>query len=467
MQRRLATLGGEGSHAKGIAQVMNESYRSIELIEISKLKPAACNARTHSKRQIRQIADSIRRFGFTNPVLVDDGNQIVAGHGRVAAAHILGIAEVPCLRLSDMTEADKRAYVIADNKLALNAGWDQEVLAGELQALIDLGFEVELTGFELPEIDILFNEVAEASPDTSDGADACPQRGAIAVTKPGDHWILGRHALVCGDAKDQKVLDGLMGGSLADMIFTDPPYNVPIEGHVSGLGRVQHREFVEATGEMSPEQFTQFLTQTLAIAAKVSRDGAIAYVCMDWRHLGEVLEAGKSAFSELKNICVWAKTNGGMGTFYRSQHEMVLVWKIGAAPHTNTFGLGDKGRYRTNVWTYPGVNTFKSDRMAELASHPTVKPVALVADAIRDVSHRGQIVLDIFGGSGTTLMAAEKTGRCARLIEIDPIYCDVIVRRWQKITGKKACIVGTHKTFDLLEDLQTDPSATPSVEEVA
>jgi DNA modification methylase len=287
------------------------------------------------------------------------------------------------------------------------------------------------------------------------------------VTQLGDLWILGRHALICDDAKDPTAIELLMAGRQADMIFTDPPYNTKIQGHVSGLGRTQHREFVEASGEMSPDQFIQFLAQTLALAANACRDGAIAFVCMDWRHLGEVLVAGKSAFSELKNMCVWTKTNGGMGTFYRSQHEMVLVFKIGTAAHTNTFGLGDKGRYRTNVWSYPGVNTFKSERMVELASHPTVKPVALVADAIRDVSHRGQVVLDVFGGSGTTLIAAEKTGRCARLIEIDPIYCDVIIRRWQKLTGKKACLARTDETFETIEGLRTDPPVALPMEEAA
>jgi DNA modification methylase len=439
--------------------VLGRDHRSIELIEISKLKPALRNARTHSKQQIKQIAGSIQRFGFTIPILVDDDNRIMAGHGRSEAAKSLEIAEVPCLHLSGMSDADKRAYVIADNKLALNAGWDQGALAAELQELMDVGFEVELTGFELPEIDALLSNTAEASLDGLGAADEYPPPGTCPVTQPGDRWALGRHVLVCGDAKDPATLDVLQEGRLADMIFTDPPYNVPIEGHVSGLGRTQHREFLEASGEMSPDQFIEFLTQTLAVAAKGCRDGAIAYVCMDWRHLGEVIAAGKSAFTELKNICVWAKTNGGMGTFYRSQHEMVLVFKIGSAAHTNTFGLGDKGRYRTNVWSYPGVNTFKSERMEELASHPTVKPVALVADAIRDVSHRGQVVLDIFGGSGTTLIAAEKTGRCARLLEIDPIYCDVIIRRWQKLTGRNACLSNTGETFEAIEILCAAPAA--------
>jgi DNA modification methylase len=271
------------------------------------------------------------------------------------------------------------------------------------------------------------------------------------VTREGDLWDLGRHKLRCGDAKDQAVVEQLMGGRKADLLFTDPPYNIRIQGHVSGLGRTRHREFAEASGEMSSDQFVEFLRQTLLNAASYCRDGAIAYVCMDWRHLGEVLRVGHLVFNELKNICVWNKTNGGMGTFYRSQHEHVLVFKVGTASHTNTFGLGDKGRYRTNVWTYAGVNTFKSDRMAEISWHPTVKPVALVSDAIRDVSNRGELVLDVFGGSGTTLIAAEKTGRCARLLELDPIYCDVIIRRWQELTGKEAQLLETGESFESVQ----------------
>jgi DNA modification methylase len=422
--------------------------RSYEHVKISDLQAAPRNARTHSKRQIHQIGNSILRFGFTNPVLIDDARVIIAGHGRVAAARDIGLTEVPCLLLSSMTVADKRAYIIADNKLALNAGWDTEILASELQGLMASGFEIELTGFDFPEIDLIMTEAAEASAEPIGYEDEHPRPASQAITRLGDLWILGRHSLLCGDAKDQTSISQLMADGKADMVFCDPPYNVKIDGHVSGLGRTQHREFAEASGEMSKGEFTNFLNQSLSLAAGACRDGAIAYVCMDWRHLGEALAAGHEVFSELKNLCVWTKTNGGMGSFYRSQHEMVLVWKVGTAAHTNTFGLGDKGRYRTNVWSYPGVNTFKSERMEELNSHPTVKPVALVADAIRDVSNRGELVLDIFGGSGTTLIAAEKTGRRARLVELDPIYCDVTIRRWQKVTGKQAVLSGTGQTFE-------------------
>jgi DNA modification methylase len=436
------------------------SSHAIVYVEITELKAAPRNARTHSRRQLEQIGVSMRRFGFTNPVLIDDDNGIIAGHGRVAAAKGIGLTLVPCVRLSHMSDTEKRAYVIADNKLALNAGWDMEILAIEFQGLVDLGFDIALTGFELSEVDVILTDADGSSPEPAGPEDLCPQPGGAAVTRPGNHWVMGRHALYCGDAKDPAVLEHLMGDRRADMIFTDPPYNVAVDGNVSGLGKTHHREFVEASGEMSQEQFTEFLRQSLALAASFCRDGAIAYVCMDWRHLGEILRAGHAVFSELKNICVWAKTNGGMGTFYRSQHEMVLVWKVGEAAHTNTFGLGDKGRYRTNVWTYPGVNTFKSARMEEIASHPTVKPVALVSDAIRDVSNRGQVVLDVFGGSGTTLIAAEKTGRCARLVEIDPIYCDVIVRRWEKLTGKCATLLQSGETFEAAKVARTVPAST-------
>jgi DNA modification methylase len=257
-------------------------------------------------------------------------------------------------------------------------------------------------------------------------------------------WRLGRHRLVCGDARDRTVFEAVMEDERADIVFTDPPYNVPIDGHVTGLGRIRHREFAMGVGEMSVGAFTGFLQQTLGNAAALTRNGAIAFVCMDWRHMGELLKAGQAVFSELKNLCVWNKTNGGMGSFYRSKHELVFAFKVGTGHHTNTFGLGDGGRYRTNVWDYPGVNCGRRD---DLALHPTVKPVALVAEALKDCSRRGEIVLDPFAGSGTTLMAAQKTGRLARLIECDPLYCDTIIRRFEEVTGQAAVHRVSGKSF--------------------
>ncbi|MEQ1709788.1 MAG: DNA methyltransferase [Hyphomicrobium sp.] len=421
----------------------------IERLAPDDLKPYAGNARTHSKKQVQQIAKSIERFGFTNPVLIDDGNGIIAGHGRVLAAKAIGLEQVPCLRLSHLTETEKRAYVLADNKLALNAGWDKELLAIELQGLIEADYQVEVTGFSIGEVDTVLQEAREASPTGSDSrGDACPEPEAVAVTRAGDIWQLGRHRLICGDAQDASAYARLLDGDRVDAVFTDPPYNVKIDGHVSGLGATKHREFAFASGEMSKEAFTTFLTTTLGHAAAACRDGAIAFVCMDWRHMGELIAAGEAVFTEFKNVCVWNKNNGGMGTFYRSKHEMIFVFKVGTAPHTNTFGLGDEGRYRTNVWDYAGVNTMKKGRMDELAMHPTVKPVALVADAVLDVTKRGALVLDPFGGSGSTLIAAEKTGRTARLIEFDPHYCDVIVRRFEAYSGKRATLAATGEAFE-------------------
>ncbi len=425
----------------------------IEMLSVSALRPYAHNARTHSKKQVKQIAESIHRFGFTNPVLISEDQEIIAGHGRVMAAKELGLAMVPTVRLAHLTAEERRAYVIADNKLALNAGWDIEILANELQGLIDIEFDLSLTGFSLAEVDQTLDQARESSTSTpEDPADQILEPQRHAVTQSGDLWLLGRHRLLCGDATSSNDVMRLMDGERADLIFTDPPYNVPIDGHVSGLGAARHREFAFASGEMTEAQFTDFLTTTLSNGSVVARDGAIAFICMDWRHMRELLDAGKKAFSEFKNLCVWNKSNAGMGTFYRSKHELVFVFKVGNAPHTNSFGLGDTGRYRTNVWDYPGISSFGASRAQDLAMHPTVKPVALVADAIRDCSRRGEVVLDLFGGSGTTLLAAETCGRSARLLEYDARYCDTIIARWQNYTGKKAIHAVSRAAF---EDLAT------------
>jgi len=439
-------------------RILEINYRRL-----SGLRPFGGNARRHSRKQLAQIAASIQKFGFTNPVLITDDNQILAGHARVDAAKSLGMSEVPTVRLSQMTEADRRAYVIADNKLALNAGWDTEVLAAEMQALIEIGFDVELTGFSLAEIDLTIAAAEQSKPSGKDGNDdQIPPLRTTAVTRLGDVWLLGRHRLLCGDARESTSYAALMGDERAQLMFTDPPYNVPIMGHVCGLGRTQHREFAMAAGEMTSTQFTGFLRSTLGNGAAYCADGSIAFICMDWRHMTELSEAGRTIFNELKNVCVWNKTNGGMGTFYRSKHELVFVFKVRDAPHVNTFGLGDTGRYRTNIWDYPGVNSPHPGCSSELEMHPTVKPVALVKDAILDCSRRGAIVLDMFGGSGTTLIAAERSGRTARLIEFDPLYCDVIVRRYEELTGRSGRLEATGQEFATVAD---DVVARQRVEE--
>jgi len=421
----------------------------IRVLAIGSLKPYARNPRTHSDKQINQIANSIRRFGFTNPVLIDSELGVIAGHGRIEAAKLLGIAEVPTIRLDHMTEAQKRAYVIADNRLAENAGWDRELLALELQYLsvLDLDFDATITGFDTPEIDILIEGI---DPDgTSDRSDEVPEidESVPPVSRVGDLWELGAHRLLCADATKAESFYRLLKPQKAQMVFVDPPYNVQIDGHVCGLGAIKHREFQMAAGEMSEIEFIEFLKTTLGNLATFSVDGSIHFVCMDWRHCFELTSAGRCIYNELKNVCVWNKDNGGMGSLYRSKHELVFVFKNGSGAHINNIELGSHGRYRTNVWDYAGINTMRAGRMDELAMHPTVKPTALIADAILDCSKRQGIVLDCFGGSGTTLLAAEKTGRRGYLMELDPAYVDVTIQRYQNLTGKTANHAATGVTF--------------------
>ena len=412
------------------------NHRRVMDLPTASLTPGKGHARLHSREQIQRVADSIRRFGFLNPILIDDGNEIVAGHGRWEAAKHMGLETVPTLRASFLSEADKRAYRLADNRLAELAGWDDDLLRIEFEFLIDADFDPIITGFDTVDIDaLLVGDISRSDP--ADALDADTDRERPAVPRLGDVWLLGDHRVLCGDARDPDAYAVLLGDEQAQLVVTDPPYNVKIDGHVCGLGSVQHRSFAMAAGEMSEEEFTRFLAEVFGNLATVSSDGAIQFIFMDWRHLGELLAAAKSNYDEIKNLIVWVKTNAGMGSFYRSQHEMILAAKVGTAPHINNFKLGSK-RYRTNVWTYPGVNTFRKDRMSDLKDHPTVKPVAMISDAILDCSKPGGIVLDPFLGSGTTILAAERTGRRGRGLELDPAYVDVIIRRWEEMTGETA-----------------------------
>jgi 16S rRNA G966 N2-methylase RsmD len=418
------------------------------------LRPREKNPRKHPERQIDQLKRSITEFGFVRPVLLDASDGIIAGHGSTLAAIELGMTDIPTVRVDHLSPEQIRAYVIADNKLAENAGWDRELLALELKEL-SISFDITLTGFELPEFDILLGELGDLG---SDAADEIPDMdGVPAVTRPGDLWQIGEHFLLCGDSTKRESYEILLRGAKAQAVFTDPPYNVRIAGNVSGLGKTVHQEFAMASGEMTPEEFTTFLGTVFGHLAGSSVDGSLHYICMDWRHMREVLDSA-GAYSELKNLCVWAKTNAGMGSLYRSQHELVFVFKHGTAGHINNVELGRFGRNRTNVWTYAGVNTFGKDRDAELEMHPTVKPVALIADAILDCSHRGGIILDAFAGSGSTLIAAEKTGRRSYGIEIDPHYVDTIIRRFEKVYGLTAKHADAAMSFEEIEQLRQQES---------
>jgi len=419
-------------------------YQSVDT-----LKTYPRNARRHSKHQVRQIAASIKSFGFTNPVLVDHKNTIIAGHGRVEAAKLLGMEEVPTIRLEGLTEDQIRAYIIADNRLAEKAGWDISILATELQHLltIDNDLDVTLTGFEVPEIDLILSQTT-VEPDKDDVFDI--DQASQAVTQSGDLWLLGKHRVLCGNSLDENSHKTLLASRRANLVFVDPPYNVAIEGNVSGHGSIHHKEFAMGSGEMNEAQFVAFLTTSLRLLARYSTLGSIHFVCMDWRHASELLAAGNQIYEALLNLCVWVKNNGGIGSFYRSRHELVFVFKNGKGPHRNNVMLGRFGRNRTNVWEYPSVSALskQGDEGNLLALHPTVKPVALIADALLDCSTRGDIVLDGFLGSGSTLIAAERVGRICFGIEIEPRYIDVAIRRWKRHTGDQAIHAGTRKSFD-------------------
>lgn len=405
------------------------------------LNPPNRQLRRHSKKQIKLMAKSIKEFGFINPIIIDRHGRVIAGIGRVLAAILLGLKSIPTICIDYLTPEQIRAYAIAENHLAESAGWDKKALMIELGELHTLNVNLDMLDF---------NQDLYIVGTPGDG-DYQPPLQQTSISKLGDLWLLGEHRILCGDATIQEYYNTLMNGHVARMIFTDPPYNVAVDGHICGSGKIKHREFVQASGEMSFDEFVTFLMKTFKMLVKYSDDGSIHYICMDWRHMAEILAAAKDIYTEFKQLCVWNKDNGGMGTFYRSKHELVFVFKNGRAVHINNFGLGESGRYRTNVWDYAGVNTFKKDRQDELSMHPTVKPVAMVADAIKDCSNRGDIILDPFSGSGTTLIAAEQTGRLAYVMELDPLYVDVAIRRWQKLTGKQAVLSATGQTFNELE----------------
>lgn len=418
-------------------------------IDVPKLIANPRNARVHPESQIKKLVALIIQFGFISAVLIDESFNIIAGHARVQAALRAGLEKIPAIMISGLTEVAKTALALADNRVSEDAGWNLELVAEQLRFIDQsLEFGTELTGFESPEIDLLIGDSASAgAPDADDTLDEV-NHSKSATTRLGDLWLMNNHRLLCADSRDAYSFRQLLRHDAADMVFTDSPYNVAIDGHVCGSGSIKHREFAMATGEMTPEEFTAFLITVFGLCAKFSRDGSLHYLFCDWRHLPEFLKAAQSTYTEYKNLCCWSKTNAGLGSFYRSQHELVLVFKSGNAPHTNNIQLGKFKRNRSNVWVYAGVNTFKKDRMEELAAHPTVKPIALVADAIKDCTRRGNIILDPFGGSGTTLLAAERTGRKSRLIEIDPIYVDVTIDRWQRMTGNVARLAGSKLSFD-------------------
>jgi DNA modification methylase len=429
---------------------------AVEYRAIADLKLDPRNPRKHSPEHIDRIALSMSSFRFNVPVLIDSNLKVIAGHGRILACQKLGWTEVPTICLEHLTQAQARAFMIADNRLTEISVWDDQLLAEQLKELsvLELDFSLEATGFAMGEIDLRIESLSAAQGAGDDRGDALPTiKSGPPISRPGDLWVLGRHRVYCGSALAAPAYKALMRGELAAMVITDPPYNVRIEGHVSGLGAIHHREFLEGSGEFSQEEYTEFLTTAFTLLAIQIEIGALVFAFIDWRHLDEMLTAGRKAYGKPVNLCVWAKTNGGMGSLYRSQHELVFVFRHGREAHRNNVQLGRYGRNRSNLWCYPGMNSFarngEEGNLLEL--HATPKPVPLISDAILDCTARGDVVLDGFLGSGTTVIAAERTGRRCYGIELDPLYTDTIVRRWQTYTGDQARHASSGRLFDEVE----------------
>jgi DNA modification methylase len=419
-----------GSNGYAVARNLD-----LTLVPVLTLKPLGRETRQHPPAQVRKLTESLDRFGFVLPILVDGENRVVAGWGLVLAARKLGVTDVPAVIVSDLSEANLRLLRLALNRLGEDSSWDVDALKLEFGDVLEISNNIDLSmsGFEMGEIDVVLGGAIGEE-------DALPIVNEVdpPVTKFGDCWRLGDHRLLCADALMAESYERLMGQERAQMIFTDPPWNIAIEGNVSGLGEVKHKDFAMACGEMTPAEFEAFLKVSLGHAGAHSEDGALHYVCMHWSKMKEMLAAADGVYNALVNLCVWNKTNAGMGSLYRSKHELIFIYRNGKGRHVNNVALGRFGRHRSNVWDYPGQNVFNGTAKSKLKLHPTAKPVALVADAIRDASHRGKLILDPFGGAGSTLIAAEKTGRQARLIELEPRYVDATIKRWEVLTGRHA-----------------------------
>ncbi len=436
---------------------LNEIYNSttvIERIATDRLILPDKALRLFPKHVVRLAARLVEQFGFVDPLLVDQNNKVVCGILYLLAAQLLGLTEVPVVRVTHLSDEQIRIYRIAEQRLTELTPWDKVALAEEFKFLsaLELDFDLDITGFSTTEIDLHIASLDGEKTPNEDNILVVLQHSP--VTTPLDVWKLDHHRLICGSALDVSVWAILMENHRASLVFTDPPYNVKIKGHVSGKGQVVHREFAMASGGMTTESYREFLRSFLQNAHDHSSEGALQYICIDWRHIDDVLAIGRSIYEALINVCCWVKPNAGMGSFYRSRHELIPIFRRGKKSHRNNVELGRHGRNRSNVWEYAGATTFSgrtSDEGNTLAMHPTAKPVSMIADAIMDSTARNEIVVDPFLGSGATLMAAERIGRRLYGIELDPLYVDVAIRRWQKQTGQDAIHVATGKTFNELK----------------
>jgi DNA modification methylase len=436
-----------------LASTVSALYRDLELrieyLPIDSLKAYETNARLHPPQQQKVLSNSLQAFGFVAPIIVDENGVVVGGHGVLLAAKELGHTDVPVVRLTHLNEAEKKALRIALNRSAELAGWDHKLLKVEFKSILEFNanlsvdFDLGLTGWSMPEIDRILDE-AEAD-DDSDDLHEDPNRREAPVSRPGDIFLLDEHRIINGDARDPASYAALLGDERAAVGLHDAPYNLATK-QISKSGR--HSDFIFCHGELSEEAFTSFLAKFLGLARAHSRPGAVQFSFIDFRHMGEMLKAAQSADLTMINVCIWDKGTGALGSLYRGQYEMVFVLSDPRASVLNNVQLGKFGRNRTNVWSWPGARSLRK----ELKLHPTPKPVGLLAEAIRDVSNRRDIVLDCFSGSGSTIIAAAKTGRRARVIELDPHYVDVSVRRWEKWSGGVARHADTGLTLDQLKE---------------
>lgn len=423
------------------------SNNNLQMVDIESIILRSKSLRKHSKKQLQKLKNAINKVGYVNPILLDEKYNILAGELRLFAAKELGFTQIPVIILENLTPEEIEAIRILDNRIAEDGEWNFENLKDEIEKLMKFDITFEDLGFDTVDYDEIFliknsgeNKVHDADKEDESWLDA----NIPTKVKTGDLWRLGDHFIFCGDSLNDKSFEILMQGELAQIVVTDPPYNCKIKGHVCGLGKTQHEEFAMASGEMTDSEFAEFISKFMQNLVKFSCDGSLSYIFMDWVGVKLLLTQGKKHYSELKNIAVWNKKVGGMGAMYRSQHEMVPIFKNGKAKHQNHIQLGKNGRYRTNVWDYSGVRATNPTSLELLKLHPTVKPVAMLHDILLDSSSKNDIVLDCFGGSGSTLLAAERCKRRARLIEINPRYVDVSIYRWEKETGKTAKMIKNH-----------------------
>ena len=446
-ERRGADRNNKKAKVKTMQNILN-----IEYVDLAQVHNYEQNAKTHSEEQIQKMANSIEEFGFNNPILIDESGEIIAGHGRYIAAQLLNLDTIPVIRLAHLSEAKKRAYRLADNKISEQGGWDIDTLKLELSELEDLSDDVEITdtGFDILEIDSLFVEKEKNEMEKPDKKlNNIPYiADEEIITKPGDVWTLGgKHRIICGDSLKEETYAKLMRDVLADQVLTDPPYNLSANS-IGNSGNTKHDNFAMAAGEMSDEEFCKFLQIVMQRCSDHSKQNALHYFWMDWRHAINILFSGHKVFPLLINMCVWVKASGGMGKLYRSQHELCFVF--GNDKHyVDNVQLGKNGRYRTNVWHCAGVNSFGPHKK-DLILHPTTKPVELFRNVMLDSTPRGGIVLDAFSGSGTTIIAAEKCHRIGYAIEYEPKYVDTLLRRYKETFGVDAVLEGDGRTYSEL-----------------